>query len=346
MRQLLQICVAATVAGWLAGCGSAPGVLFDCTGAGRVWPSPPEAPRIRYVGELRGAADLKPGRGVGQAIGEAIFGRDPSPVMVRPIAVCADAEGRVFVADSGAGVVNVFDLETRAYAAWALPTDRGPSQPVAIACDRSGRVLVSDAMAGRVVAFDARGNRTSTIGEGILQRPCGVAVHPISGLIYIADVGAHQVVVFSDLGEERERIGSRGTSPGEFNYPTYLAFDESGRLYVSDSLNFRVQVLSPEGSPERIIGRKGDLPGYFSQPKGVAVDAHERVYVVDANFEAVQVFTRQGELLLSFGSEGKGPGEFWLPTGVCADAAGRIWVADSFNRRVQLFESLTDGESP
>src|SRR5205807_7758485 len=96
------------------------------------------------------------------------------------------------------------------------------------------------------------------------------------------------------------RIGSRGTEPGQFNYPTNVALDSHGRIYVSDSLNFRIQQFGPDFAPIRQIGRKGDLPGYFGQPKGIAIDSQDHLYVLDAHFEAVQVFDAMGQLLMDF----------------------------------------------
>ncbi len=329
----------------LVGCTSTPGIVFDQATSPSSWPPPPDQPRLRYVGQIKTAGDLKPGLGVGESIGEFLFGKEATLGMVSPMGVCTNGGDEVYIADSAAQLVHVFNLKTRGYQRWA-PKSPMPAfaQPVAIAYDAVGtRVLVSDPAAGVIFAFNERGECTGTLGDGILHRPCGVAVHPTTGVIAVADVDAHQIVVFSGAGAENARLGSRGTDPGRFNFPTYVAYDGAGRLYVSDSLNFRVQVFAPDHAFLRSIGTKGDMPGYFSQPKGLAVDSEDHLYVVDANFEAVQVFSTDGQLLMTFGREGKGPGEFWLPAGIATDRSGRVWVADSYNRRVQVFQYLGAG---
>lgn len=328
-----------------AGCSSAPGVVFDAAKESRVWPGPPDVARIAYVGQLRGQGDLKPQRGVGESIGEFLFGKEETVGMVSPMGVCTDGADRVFVADSNAQVVHVYDLKRQRYVQWVPKAPMaGFSRPVGIAWDGTvgsgGRVLVSDAAAGFVFVFDSKGTCTGTIGKGVLKRPCGVAVDRESGRIAVVDVEVHQVVVMSSDGAEVARLGGRGSEGGLFNFPTYVAFDNSGNLYVSDSLNFRVQVFGSDLAFVRAIGRKGDMPGYFSQPKGLAVDSENHLYVVDANFEAVQVFDSSGALLMTFGSEGRGVGEFWLPVGIFCDGSDRLWVADSYNRRVQVFQFL------
>ncbi|HEX2839370.1 MAG TPA: 6-bladed beta-propeller [Phycisphaerales bacterium] len=329
----------------LVGCTGTPGVVFDQTEAASAWPPPPDQPRLRYVGQIKTAGDLKPGLGVGESIGEFLFGKEEALGMVSPMGVCTNGGDEVYIADSAAQLVHVFNLKNRKYQRWTpKPPLPAFAQPVAIAYDTAGRrVLVSDPAAGVIFAFNQRGECTGTLGDGILRRPCGVAVHPTTGVIAVADVDAHQIVFLASTGADHARLGSRGTDPGRFNFPTYVAYDGAGRLYVSDSLNFRVQAFAPDHAFLRSIGTKGDMPGYFSQPKGLAVDAEDHLYVVDANFEAVQVFSTEGQLLMTFGREGKGPGEFWLPAGIATDPSGRVWVADSYNRRVQVFQYLGAG---
>jgi DNA-binding beta-propeller fold protein YncE len=343
------------------GCASPPGVIFDSASAGQVWPPPPDAGRIRYIGQLRGEGDLKPGRSGLERLGETLFGKKETETFVSPMAVCTDGPpfggipgrgtggDRVFIADSNGQAIHVLDMKTRVYQRWA-PTE--PSQrltlPVAVAFDPEpapGRLLVSDSVAGEIAVFDMEGKRTGTLGTGLLKRPCGIAVDAAARRIFVADAGVHQVVVLDGEGHELARVGRRGMEPGEFNFPTNVALDADGRLIVSDSLNFRVQVFGPRFDFVREIGKKGDMPGYFAQPKGVAVDPAGRIFVVDANFEAVQLFDQNGTLLMSFGHEGQGPGEFWLPAGVFADNKGRLWVADSYNKRVQVFEMMSGEEA-
>ena len=271
--------------------------------------------------------------------------------MLTPFALCTDGvkDGRVFVADSNAQLVHVFNLTTRKYAAWK-PGKKEPelSQPVGIAWDGAapggGRLLVSDSVAGTIFIFNNDGKYAGQLGAGILQRPCGLAVEPGTRRIVVADAKAHQVFVLDPDGREVARLGKRGTALGEFNFPTGVAIGPRGDLFVCDALNFRVQRFDAAYKAVQIIGKKGDLPGYFAQPKGMAVDNENHLYVLDSQFENVQLFDEQGRVLMDFGQEGRGPGQFWLPTnifierGAGPEAPARIWIADSYNRRIQLLE--------
>lgn len=347
VRRVAHAVVVCVVAMVLQGCGTAPGVVFDQSRDGPVWPGPPDVPRIKYVGELKSEEDLHAPRSGLQSLGDAIFGRKSVAGMVCPMAVCTDNGSRVFIADSGAQCVHVLDVNSRTYARWdAADTPAKLLQPVGLAFDPAGRLLIADSQAGQVVAIDLSGHLAGVIGRGSLRRPVGLAVDRRSGAIVVVDAGAHQVVMFSRDGGELRRIGERGNGPSQFNYPTNVAMDQDGSVYVSDSLNFRVQAFDSELKFVRSIGRKGDMPGYFSQPKGLSVDSEGHLYVVDANFEAVQLFDREGHLLMAFGREGHGAGEFWLPAGMSIDTQNRVWIADSQNRRVQVFDYLAEAPHP
>ena len=321
----------------LAGCQS-PGVIFPPLDKPIVFPPPPEVTRISYVGQLATDADLKPGKNLAKSLGESFFGKDEVHSMLTPFAVCTDDKDRLFVADSNAQVVHVFNLNARQYRVWKPAENQPFSQPVALAWDPAGRLFVADSVAAVVYVFDDTGKLVAEWGKWLLKRPVGLAIDPKSRRLFVVDAVAHDVAIFSPNGEIQQRLGQRGTDLGQFNYPTSVTIDHVGRIYVSDTLNFRVQQFSPDYKPLRQIGSKGDLPGYFSQPRGVAVDSQDHLYVVDSQFEAVQIFDPDGNLLMDFGEEGRNPAEFWLPGGIFIDSHDRIWIADSYNRRVQVFD--------
>lgn len=343
----------------LGGCDVKPGIIFPPVAGAPQWPGPPEPTRIAWVGQLESDTDLKPGVSGLEAFGQAVFGKKPAHSMLTPFALCTDAQGgkegtRLFVADSNAQLVHVFNLITRKYEMWK-PGKKEPvlSQPVGIAWDAdapgpkdgpAGRLLVADSVAGTIFVFGATGKYVGQLGAGLLQRPCGLAIEPGTRRIVVADAKAHQVIFLEPDGREALRIGSRGTKLGEFNFPTAVTFDTQGQLYVCDALNFRIQQFDHAYKAVRSVGKKGDLPGYFAQPKGLALDGEDHLYVLDSQFENVQLFDDHGRLLMDFGHEGRGPGEFWLPTGIFIerkpDGAARIWLADSYNRRVQVFNYL------
>lgn len=312
-----------------------------------VWPLPPEQPRIRLVAEYRGIDDFKKRK---ESRWKAmLLGPDQQMSidrLVKPYGVTAGPDGRIFVTDTAARRVFVFDPDARQV---TFVGEKGPgkiAKPVGVAVDDAGTVFVADATLNRVFGYAPDGRMTIAIGhEGELESPSGLAVDSTRRLLYVADAKKHQVFCYSSGdGSLVRTLGKRGVEPGEFNFPTNLSVDRDGQLYVADTLNFRVQVFDGAGAVVKSVGVQGDGPGTLNRAKGVGVDSEGHIYVADTSFNNFQIFDRDGNILLFVGTAGTGPGEFLLPAGLFVDARDRIYVADQGNARVQVFEYLKTGE--
>ena len=313
-----------------------------------VWPLPPEQPRIRYVTTYRGINDFKTRKmpkWKTLLLGADDSDNRPSDVMVKPYGIAVSRLGRVYVTDTAARRVFVFDPEARTV---SFVGESGPAKltkPVGVAVDDEGKVFVADGSLNRVYGYGLKGQMTIAIGrEGDLESPSGLAVDRARKLLYVADAKKHQVLCYStEDGSAVRTIGRRGGGPGEFNFPTNLFVNGNGRLYVTDTMNFRIQVFNPDGGFLGEFGTQGDTPGTLNRPKGVGVDSEGHIYVADSSFNNFQVFDAAGQLLLYVGTAGTDPGEFFLPAGLCVDGRDRIYVADQGNARVQVFEYLKPG---
>ncbi len=327
------------------GCSSPQGEVFPVLAEPLVWPKPPEQPRVKYVGALSTEADLKKEVPWLQGLGEVIFGKKEIGVLVGPYAVVMDKDNKLFVADAGSGLVQVFDLSGREYRQFsALSGEETLQTPVALTLV-DDHVYVADSVLHKVCVFDRKGNFIFSFGDNLLTRPAGIAYWQEGQKIYVADAATHVIKVFGTGGKFLFDIGARGINAGQFNFPTHLWVDKPGLLYVSDTLNYRVQVFTSDGKFVKMFGEHGDRPGYFAHPCGIATDSVGRIYVTDRQFENIQIFDSDGRILLAIGGEGSGLGEFWLPAGVFIDDRNRIYIADSFNKRIQVFELLGVSEN-
>lgn len=311
----------------------------------RVWPAPPETPRLAYAGAFAQPADfgvkLSGLRRFSNWLTGAQKGNEP---LLKPFALALDENDDLCVTDTGANAVCFLDRRANRWLRWSGLEHRGGrgrstvlfASPVAVA-KRGETIFVADSARGCVLAFDLKGQLLFQITNR-LHRPSGLAL--AGDRLWVADAAQHAVFAFTLRGEFVMSLGRRGTGAGEFNFPTHLAADSEGRLYVTDSMNARVQVFDSDGQFASQLGRLGDSPGHFGRPKGVAVDRRGRVYVVDALFDTVQIFDRDGRLLLSLGGPGAGPGEFWLPNGIAISRNDEIFIADAYNRRIQLLRYI------
>lgn len=308
-----------------------------------VWPGPPDPARIEYVGAFTNT-DTSGAKRKSRRLSRLLLGRK-EPEWVKPVAVATNASGLVAVADPTIPTLNF--SEGYNGKSWRLKRKFADDlqSPVGVAVDKKGKVYVADSVVGAIFVFDKGKNKKllSTFGKGDLSRPTGVALSPSQDRLYVVDTIECRIVVFDLSGKKIDSFGERGSGPGQFNFPTYLATMPDGRICVSDSLNFRVQIFESDGTFVSMFGRAGDGAGHFARPKGIGVDSHGQIYVVDAAFENIQIFDVDGNLLLAFGESGTGPGQFSLPCGLFVDSSNNIWVADSFNQRVQVFHLLENG---
>ena len=301
-----------------------------------VWPPPPNPARLRYVQSITGPADLGIRRSFwGRAYG-ALTGQSQRFVLGRPLGLAVDDDGNLLLTDAVSKTVIWLDRTRNTVRQWNKLGSFRLASPVAVARSQSN-FFVADSELPAVLCFTAKGELRFALTND-LQRPTGLAV--TGNKLFIADTAAHCISVYDLNGQQLERIGQRGSGPGEFNFPTHIAVGPEGQLLVTDSMNSRVQVLDASGKFIAALGGAGTGPGYFSRPKGVAADGFGHVYVADAMSDNVQVYDLEGGLLMCFGQAGQQPGEFWMPGGIAISRDNRVYVADTYNQRIQVFQYL------
>lgn len=303
-----------------------------------LWPSPPEEARIKWVGWIREEADIKGLKGTEKLLN--ILGGVTGVLFSKPYGVCA-AGGRVYVADSSAERVAVFDFKEKLIL-YIGETGQGVlKQPVGVVADKDGKIYVTDTILHRVVVYDNNGKYLHTIGrKDQFGQPAGIAVNDNLGRVYIVDVIKNVVQVFTKDDMFLFEFGGKGSHDGQFFYPSNIFIDREGKVYVTDGMNFRIQIFDADGKFLFKFGQNGDAPGTFARPKGVAVDSEGHIYVVDAAFNNIQIFDQQGTILLFFSQIGMAPGKLWLPAGIWINEDDTIYIADQYNNRIDIFQYL------
>ncbi|MCB9853750.1 MAG: hypothetical protein H6819_11685 [Phycisphaerales bacterium] len=324
----------------LGACSQAHGPVFSMQGTSIVWPSAPDSPRIRYIGEIRGEKSLGIAKSGWTKFSEALSGPAPTLEFSTPMSVAVRG-GTIYVADpQNAGVFKV-TLEPRSITPIATAAGKPLEWPLDVDLSPSALAIV-DSKRAAVFLYDLDGRYQRAMGEGQLKRPSAVAWDNGNNRWWVLDSGAHSCVLFDASGNRVGSIGGKGTAPGQFNFPAGIAYRAGIGAIVADSMNFRVQLMNADGSANATFGQKGDAAGDFAMPRDVATDSDGNIYVVDNQFENIQIFDRQQRLLMALGRGGSGPGQFSLPSGITIDDRDRIWVADTYNRRVQVFQYLKE----
>lgn len=291
------------------------------------------------------------------------------PQLADPTGAVFDAEGRLFVVESGAHRVRVLNRSGELIREWGAPGLR-PSQflfPADI--DLHGtEVFVSDSGNGRVQVFSLDGRFLRAIGEqghreDALLNPQGIAVTE-SG-VFIADAGRHCVRVFDLEGEAVRSFGSYGVptsssiqEPPDWNSVTFIepsdaAVDRDGNIFVCDSGNHRIVRINQADASILSWGGRGSEPGLFSRPTRIALHSNH-LYVADHENHRVQVFTREGEYVAHWGLHAQLPheeeGKLHYPGAIAIEsthesrptATIRAAILEPFENRIQFFTH--DGE--
>ncbi|MDD3813194.1 MAG: 6-bladed beta-propeller [Desulfocapsaceae bacterium] len=310
-----------------------------------VWPLGAETPRIRFINSISRPEDFQITQSALVRFWNYVIGKADDS-LVAPYGVTVDSSGRMYVVDTFQKKIQLFDMTAGEYS--VFPTDDSPmSSPIGIVVDKIGRIYVTDSQDSIIKVFNGTDDTSpTTIGDGLFQRPTGIAINQENNELLVVDTKLAQIFrIDLDNHQLKGTFGSKGVENGQFNNPTNITVTDAGTILVTDALNFRIQIFSSQGAFQGTFGSAGNSPGHFSRPRGVASDSDGNIYVVDALFDNIQIFNKTGQLLMDFGRAGQKYGEFWMPAGIWIDQNDKIYVADSYNKRVQIFQYLKQEEA-
>ena len=285
------------------------------------YPSLPESPRIQHLVTLASENDLA---GADDGFARFILGEEKKVTqLVQPYGTAMD-KGRLYVVDTGAAALAVFDFTKRKLEFLPGSGSGRLKRPINIRIDRDGTRYVTDTGRDQVMVYDRNDRFVLAIGETGQFKPVDVAI--VGERLYVVDILHHSIQVLDKAsGKLLSHFGKAGSGDGELFHPTNIAVTPEGDMLVVDTSNYRVQRFTAEGKFVRSYGTVGSIPGSFARPKGIAVDPAGRVYVSDSAFENVQLFDREGRLLMDFGQPGDNKVGLNLPTGVSIDRDNVEW---------------------
>jgi sugar lactone lactonase YvrE len=214
-----------------------------------------------------------------------------------PQGVAVDAQGDVFIADSGNSRV----VEIPAGGGPQFTVGSGFILPIAVAVDGAGNVFVADAGLGVVWKLPAGGGQT-TVGVG--SNPHGVAVDA-AGDVFIADSDHHRVLEIPASGGTQTVVDSQLASPSG------VAVDGAGNVFIADNDTGDVHKV-PAGGGTPILVASNLIAD------GVAVDGAENLFVSTIN-GLVEISSGGVQTMLSAAA---------MPGQVALDAAGDIFVGN------------------
>lgn len=223
---------------------------------------------------------------------------------LNPGGVAADANGNLYVADTGNHTIRKISPDGRV-SRWAG-------------------------------AIGQAGSADGSAMEARFFSPQGI-VADTAGTLYVADTVNHTIRKITAAGVVTTLTGSPGLagaadgdgSTARFNLPNSLALDRSGALYVADGGNGIVRKISTAGEVTT-------LSPAFNQPSGIAVDPSGNIFVSETNGDAIKEITAVGTVrklalngVVLLQAPPASPASFPVgvrkPRGMACDASGNFY---------------------
>lgn len=255
-----------------------------------------------------------------------------------PSDVHTDAQGNVYIVDTGSNRIRLITLETGIIQTHtgtgprSSEGDGGPSSEAALA-EPQGLTIFSNSL----FISEAGGQRVRRVQNDTITTFAGTGVAQFSG----------------DNGPATNANVSR---------PVGLATDTQGNLYIADSFNRRVRKVTPNGIITTIAGSgTPDIDGFsgdgglatfarLSRVSAVAVDSIGRVFIADTQNHRIRMINTNGIIITIVGTGNSGfngdggPGtqaEINSPQGLAVDNQGNLFITDTGNQRIRLFNLNT-----
>lgn len=264
----------------------------------------------------------------------------------QPTGLALDAQGNLYVADTGNRTIRKID-SNQVVSTLAGQSPTAFVDPRGVAVDRRGNVYVSDTQeqcvkviepSNRVRTFAGTcrmgmvgfsrcyDSTAGTVGPGDIAGPAGLAVDEDAGIVYIADA-EHQLIRFAAMtGRELGTLAGRADSMGYRD-------GACGRSFCC-------------GSSFNLPGCTAMQATVFRNPYGLALAPSSELLISDrGNCLIRKISTPAAAACRSstvFGTECQGglPLDQTLnaPLGVAAGEGGLIYVSDTSNQRVVLID--------
>jgi streptogramin lyase len=265
----------------------------------------------------------------------AVLGQDAG--LKEPRGVAVDAQGQVYIADSGNHRVVRLDASGKVNGGWGSATTTSAPGKFGLIADLAvgpdGHVATLDVTTGDVQLFGPDGQVLVHL-PGLSPNASGIALGP-DGRIWVADTSRGRVLRFTPTGQPDGVFTGESAGHKHFDQPIDVAPAAGGTAYVVD-LSGRVVQLDPAGKIVR---------EWLVQAGGGRGGSHltiwrDLVVLTDPDRQRLTILDPAAGSIRYLGSEGTRPGQFRVPLGIAGGATGPLYVTDSDNARIQVFDSL------
>lgn len=198
----------------------------------------------------------------------------------------------------------------------------------------NGKLFICDTGLGGLEIIDLdRGKFEyfNPAGEGQLKGPVNCFADA-DGMLYVADIGREQIVVFDAAGKFLKAFGE-----SQMFKPTDV-FVTDDKIWVANLKESRVNVYSKESYDlmYHIPNSDTSAESRLFSPTNIVV-SDDKVWVSDMGDFKIKVYSHKGRYLYSIGGSGSNIGQFVRPKGIAVDHESNLYAVDAGFENVQIF---------
>ena len=269
------------------------------------------------------------------------FPESASGMFAKSTSVASDVEGRIYIANPQAAVIQVMDPKGQFLSPISSFGSYQLAAPSIVAVGRNGSLYCYDGTAGLLLSRDREGKsriiarKGSATGE--VEDVKAIAADD-RGIVYVLNGAKKQIDIFLPEGHYLTWC-SGGID--EFKNPLCLGISAANELYVLEGegpsvvifdvnlrqINFHRNVTSKEGV-------------YLSEPRAMAVAANGDFFLLDGKTARITHLNQRGQVLGSTGSKGKAsPSIFENPAALAITKDENLAVLDISASQIQVFSA-------
>ena len=205
--------------------------------------------------------------------------------------------------------------------------------PIGVAVSKDGIIAVGDYGSHQVKKYSLQGKLSSVIGtnrgnnNGQFDEPRGL-VFSSRKMLCVVDRGNQRIQVFED-DKFAFTFGSKGSNPGQFQYPVRIAIDTENKVLVSDYHGNHISLFSHTGS---FISR-------ITCDRPWAITVSPDGYIMTNCDNKITIWSPTHRLIHQFGNEGSQQGEFNNIFGIAMNSSGTIYIVEWRQKRLQIINN-------
>lgn len=254
----------------------------------------------------------------------------------QPRGVTVDAEGNIYVADTGNHRIVKLDKAGKFVKAWGREGE-GDGQfiePFDLGIAPDGTLVVLDSVQQRLQRFTADGQFVAAFGaENTFYRPRGLWVDG-QGDLWVADTGGIRILHLDAAGQRLAQIGGKDEPPVGQGQPTDVAVGPGGDIWVVEATNGILWHLAADAA---IVKSLALTPAGTLDGPHLATGGDGRLYATDPEGFRVIILAPDGTPVGQFGVEGNEPGQFRKLLGIAVSPSNQVLVVDAPACKVTAF---------